>query len=348
MFADSKGEATTPISGPQTLDGGPRGTLAVGEWVFDPVTGEVSRGDTRTKLEPNTAEVLAYLARRTGRVVSRGELEQQVWSGRLVSHDAVTNAVSVPGSGCPGPAGDVTAHGRSAGMSAALRRPPDAGPANVASAAWISRSRIAPSGVRTPMPDARRACLGHRVRHRHFATVLLGLSLCTFPEGGDGAAPRSEARWLVGVLAHDRGPLSDEHEGGMSLNLERQFAPLDTPGWLGRTRAHIGITPNFNGDTSAAYGGLTSQYQLTRRLFVSPFLGVAVHNGPLHKDSTRCENESDCGFGSRLLLHLGADLGLTLAGGTLSVYYDHMSHYGTFAGENEGIDHLGVRYGFNW
>ncbi|MHB1085300.1 MAG: hypothetical protein ACYCZA_10725 [Thiobacillus sp.] len=57
----------------------------------------------------------------------------------------------------------------------------------------------------------------------------------------------------VGVLAHDSGPFSDHHENGVDLSLEAQFAPL---GIWGAPRPHLGITANFQGETSVAYAGL--------------------------------------------------------------------------------------------
>lgn len=65
----------------------------VGDWTVDPATGVVSRDGTSTQLEPKAAEVLLYLAGRPGEVVSRQELEQSVWQGRVVSYDAVTNTM---------------------------------------------------------------------------------------------------------------------------------------------------------------------------------------------------------------------------------------------------------------
>lgn len=59
--------------------------------------------------------------------------------------------------------------------------------------------------------------------------------------------------WVAGIIAHDRGPTSDRHEDGIDLNLEVQFAPLNN---LGSPRPHLGVTANFEGDTSVAYGGL--------------------------------------------------------------------------------------------
>ena len=38
-------------------------------------------------------EVLLALARQPGQVVSRQELEREVWPGRIVTDDAVTNAI---------------------------------------------------------------------------------------------------------------------------------------------------------------------------------------------------------------------------------------------------------------
>lgn len=46
-----------------------------------------------TRLEAKAMAVLLYLARHAGTVVSRSELEQSLWSGRVVTEDAVTNAI---------------------------------------------------------------------------------------------------------------------------------------------------------------------------------------------------------------------------------------------------------------
>jgi adenylate cyclase len=69
------------------------GAFSVAGWVVDPATSRVSRDGETLQLEPKIMEVLEYLARRPGRVVSRTELEATVWNGRVVSYDAVTNAI---------------------------------------------------------------------------------------------------------------------------------------------------------------------------------------------------------------------------------------------------------------
>lgn len=46
-----------------------------------------------TRLESKVMQVLVYLVEHAGQVVSRRELEEQIWSGRIVTEDAVTNAI---------------------------------------------------------------------------------------------------------------------------------------------------------------------------------------------------------------------------------------------------------------
>lgn len=146
----------------------------------------------------------------------------------------------------------------------------------------------------------------------------------------------------IGVLAHDRGPFSDRNEDGTDLNVEVQFAPLAIPG---SPRPHLGATLNFIGDTSAAYAGLTFPFYQSPHWFLDGSVSAAVHNGPMHKDPVRCQQESDCGFGKRLLPRLGIEVGYRIAPDqSISLFYDHMSHKWMIEGENEGIDHIGLRY----
>ena len=168
--------------------------------------------------------------------------------------------------------------------------------------------------------------------------ALLGISSQAM-----AAAREATPILAMGVLAHDRGPLSDFHERGIDLNVEVLFTPLIN--FPGSPRPHLGATLNFVGDTSAAYAGLTFPFYESRRWFMNGFIGGAVHNGPLHKDPVRCQLYSDCGFGVRYLPHFGLNYGYYLTSGhAVSLYWDHMSHKWVVEGENEGLDHLGLRY----
>ncbi len=71
----------------------------VGAWRLHAGTGELQREGDRggppesQRVEPKVAEVLVYLARRAGQVVSRDELLTAVWPGVVVGDDALTQAV---------------------------------------------------------------------------------------------------------------------------------------------------------------------------------------------------------------------------------------------------------------
>lgn len=65
----------------------------VAKWHVDPSTNRLSQGGSEIKLEPKVMAVLVYLARRPGQNVTRTELEAAVWTGSVVSYDAVTGAI---------------------------------------------------------------------------------------------------------------------------------------------------------------------------------------------------------------------------------------------------------------
>lgn len=188
------------------------------------------------------------------------------------------------------------------------------------------------------------------------------LLMTLFP-GYGSATEAKDKPWLrktvFGLFAHDRGPGADRHESGVDPNWELQFNPPEWRAWrwIGSPYTMVGLTPNFNGDTSAFYAGLNYEFDLsnrltdaltfnlTKNLFVGGSLSLALHNGPLHKDKAGCEQKSDCGFGYRALPRLAVELGSYLGEKhAVSLFYDHMSHKGFLPGENEGIDHIGVRF----
>ena len=65
----------------------------IGDWRVSPAEGVVSRGSEDVHLEPKVAEVLVYLASHAGEVITREELEREVWHGAVVGYDSVTNSV---------------------------------------------------------------------------------------------------------------------------------------------------------------------------------------------------------------------------------------------------------------
>ncbi len=68
-------------------------TFNVCDWTAEPVTNRLFRVDEQVRVEPKVMRVLTYLAERRGEVVSRRELEANVWTGMVVTDDAVTNTI---------------------------------------------------------------------------------------------------------------------------------------------------------------------------------------------------------------------------------------------------------------
>ena len=65
----------------------------VEDWQVDPASARMTRDGKTIKLEPRVMDVLVYLASRPGQVVSRDDLEANVWVGRVISYDALTSTV---------------------------------------------------------------------------------------------------------------------------------------------------------------------------------------------------------------------------------------------------------------
>ncbi len=74
-------------------DGQNHGAFRLGDWWAQPELGRITRADESHRLEPRVIAVLAHLAQRQGEVVTREQLELEVWRGALVSYDAVTSTI---------------------------------------------------------------------------------------------------------------------------------------------------------------------------------------------------------------------------------------------------------------
>jgi len=67
----------------------------IDDWTVDPDLGRVFNDkNEETRLEPKAMEVLVYLAKRAGEAVTRQELEGNVWSGTVVSYEALSVTIN--------------------------------------------------------------------------------------------------------------------------------------------------------------------------------------------------------------------------------------------------------------
>lgn len=70
------------------------GPFLVGDFEVDAATNSVSKDGQSSRLEPRAMALLLYLARQPGVVVSREELEREVWQGMVVGYDALNNTIA--------------------------------------------------------------------------------------------------------------------------------------------------------------------------------------------------------------------------------------------------------------
>lgn len=64
-----------------------------GDFVLDPEKHELHRGGTLVATEPQVFALLVYLIEHRERVVTKDELIEAVWDGRLVSDAAVSSRI---------------------------------------------------------------------------------------------------------------------------------------------------------------------------------------------------------------------------------------------------------------
>ena len=72
----------------------PAAVFRIDAWWVDAGAGTLRRDDRVVRIEPRVMDVLVYLARRPGEVISREELEREVWRGAVVGYDAVTKTLT--------------------------------------------------------------------------------------------------------------------------------------------------------------------------------------------------------------------------------------------------------------
>ncbi len=147
-----------------------------------------------------------------------------------------------------------------------------------------------------------------------------------------------------GVLVHDMDNMwsSFRREGGADINAEVIFAPsLDILG--GKVRPALGASVNTSGDTSKIYLDARWEYGADNGLFFAFGVGGAIHNGEEHLVSSNKK-----ALGSKILFHIPIEIGYHIdTHHGVSVYFDHISNAYTQT-ENEGLDTLGLRYGYRY
>lgn len=88
-------EALRRLSAARPLDLGAEGDFSLGALDVHPATREVSAaGGRRKTIEPRVMQVLVVLARANGLVISRDQLIERCWGGRIVGDDAINSCLA--------------------------------------------------------------------------------------------------------------------------------------------------------------------------------------------------------------------------------------------------------------
>jgi TolB-like protein/Tfp pilus assembly protein PilF len=68
--------------------------LQVGRWRVQPSVNEIRDGETARHVEPQVMDLLVFLARSPGRVVSKDEIIEAVWEGRFIAEATLTRSIA--------------------------------------------------------------------------------------------------------------------------------------------------------------------------------------------------------------------------------------------------------------
>lgn len=174
---------------------------------------------------------------------------------------------------------------------------------------------------------------------------VLALSLVLIDASAPALAGGIIDEVKIGVLAHDVPDLWSGFQAepdAADINVEALFSP--SVAFLGGTiRPVLGASINTQGYTSNVYLDARWQLETDCGVFFGLGLGGTVHDGQLE-----LENWDEKALGSRVLFHIPVELGYRFDGhNSLSAYFEHMSNAYT-ADYNEGMDRLGVRYGYRF
>ncbi len=180
-------------------------------------------------------------------------------------------------------------------------------------------------------------------------SFICGLAAVTLGLAGSAAAADSDdftdyvSELRFGILDHDPDMFGGDKESGVDINFEALFHSPEVFKYILSPRPHLGASINTVGDTSKAYFGLTWGLDIGQ-VFLEGSLGGTVHNGETDIDPDRESKELGCTFNFRESASIGYRF---LEHHSLSIMVDHISN-ASLCSENEGMETLGLRYGYKF
>jgi lipid A 3-O-deacylase len=143
----------------------------------------------------------------------------------------------------------------------------------------------------------------------------------------------------LGLFAHDVPWMGDRvHEKGEDLTATWASNPLSIPFVLGTPSVYVTGAKNLQDKTDFAAAGLRWKFNLGKRFYIQPGIGMAVNDAPLKQEPGRIWAGSNFGFEPELSLGMNLSKRVSVEVGAM-----HMSHAYLFASRNPGLNEIGVR-----
>ncbi len=147
-----------------------------------------------------------------------------------------------------------------------------------------------------------------------------------------------------GILAHDINIFAHSEENGVDFNLEILFTSPGWLEWLWAPHPHLGVAIHSQGDTNQVYSGLTWEKLFSNNIFLNIGLGLTLHSGNRECSHSCNEKEMGCALLFREALEIGYQIDRHHS---LSLIFFHISNAG-LCSKNDGMNHLGLRYGYSF
>jgi len=179
-----------------------------------------------------------------------------------------------------------------------------------------------------------------------FWTLALVLMMAHGGYAFDPPSPAGPIRaFRVGLAAHDVGGLwsGESTEKGPDLYAEVIFNRSLFHLLSATAYPNVGASLNTRNDTSKVYGGFLLQWEPASAFFFSTGLGLALHDG--RRDTDSADRKS---LGSQVLFRIPIEIGYTVnRQHRIILAFDHISN-AYLASPNEGMDTLGLVYGYRF
>jgi lipid A 3-O-deacylase len=163
----------------------------------------------------------------------------------------------------------------------------------------------------------------------------------------------------VGVMAHNicvTDCKNADKEDGPVVELQADFESPEFLHWAYSPRPYVVASLNVAGDTSFVGVGLDWRFEIGDKWAISPGVGYVVHNGetnlpyPDGSPEAAAFTEEHVLLGSRDLFR--TTLGVSREIGEhweVQGFFSHLSHGQILGnGRNQGMDQLGVRFGYRF